>query len=509
MHTDWAVLVRAVEEGGDGAGARNPHAFPQPGEEGAFPGALRGVRPVEGVQHQRVAPPAELGDQAAVVAVEGAVRRAGQPRAGHGLLVAVDEELDVDREDAGGGRTSLRLWWVEDAFQFATPDFGFASTALGRALGGEAQRVARLAGGVLTWGLEWHQATFTYADTFSGFEGTGTTAAAYAHYDAELSPRTLVGAGARIEHHSVYGTQITPRAGAVHFIRPDLRLRAAVGLTSRPPTFGELFFPGCSNPDLRPERAWTADLGVEGVGERLVTRFLAVWDSPAGAAGAVAGMIGRLNPQDSPTFKLVPLFGIPAATYRESQLNRLLGPTTNLLVVQQRTGRGVVVLRGLDASGDQISVTRVADMAIRETKAISENFIGRLNTEDARTALRQQIVATFTRMERDGAGYTARIRRGAVTVGQLGGQQVIDHRRHNRPRQQIRRQHGKRHGQRERRDGESHQNHVLPQRELDGDFDDGSGEPQKQIDAMDGLVHQRAAAIERNKCCAGCACCSR
>jgi phage tail sheath protein FI len=48
-------------------------------------------------------------------------------------------------------------------------------------------------------------------------------------------------------------------------------------------------------------------------------------------------------------------------------------------------------------------VTRVADEAIRETKAISENFIGELNTEQARTALKQQIVSTLTRMERAGA----------------------------------------------------------------------------------------------------------
>jgi len=130
-------------------------------------------------------------------------------------------------------------------------------------------------------------------------------------------------------------------------------------------------------------------------------RFVLV--SPPGAEGAVAGLIGRLNPQDSPTFKSVPLFGVPPARYRESELNRLLGSTTNLLVVQERVGRGVVVLRGLDTSGDQISVTRVADIAIRETKAISENFIGQLNSAEARLALRQQIVATFTRMEREGA----------------------------------------------------------------------------------------------------------
>jgi hypothetical protein len=130
-------------------------------------------------------------------------------------------------------------------------------------------------------------------------------------------------------------------------------------------------------------------------------RFVLV--APTGAEGAVAGLIGRLNPQESPTFKPVPLFGVEPARYRESQLNRLLGSTTNLLAVQDRVGRGVVVLRGLDTSGDQISVTRVADICIRETKAIAENFIGQLNSEEARLALRQQIVATFTRLERAGA----------------------------------------------------------------------------------------------------------
>lgn len=130
-------------------------------------------------------------------------------------------------------------------------------------------------------------------------------------------------------------------------------------------------------------------------------RFVLV--SPAGAAGAVAGLVARLDPEISPTFKPVPLFGIPPADYSGSELNRLLGPTHNALVVQERSGRGVVVLRGLDTSGDQISVTRVADAAIREVKAISENFIGQLNSDDARTALREQIVATFTRMEREGA----------------------------------------------------------------------------------------------------------
>jgi len=130
-------------------------------------------------------------------------------------------------------------------------------------------------------------------------------------------------------------------------------------------------------------------------------RFVLV--SPAGAEGAVAGMVGQMRPQDSPTFKGPQLLDLAPATYRESELNRLLGPDFSLCVVETRAGHGTVVLKGIDLTGDQISVTRVADLCIRESKAISENFIGQLNTEDARAALRQQIIATFTRLERENA----------------------------------------------------------------------------------------------------------
>ncbi|WP_085141320.1 phage tail sheath C-terminal domain-containing protein [Mycolicibacterium conceptionense] len=130
-------------------------------------------------------------------------------------------------------------------------------------------------------------------------------------------------------------------------------------------------------------------------------RFVLV--APPGATGAVIGLIGRLNPEISPTFSSAQLLGIPPSRYRESELNVLLGPAVNLLVVQQRAGRGVIVLKGINTIGDQISVTRVADRCIRETKAISENFIGRLNSADAREALKQQLIATFTRLERSGA----------------------------------------------------------------------------------------------------------
>ena len=182
-------------------------------------------------------------------------------------------------------------------------------------------------------------------------------------------------------------------AGDVHTIHQALRAHAVLMATNGAPRIAFGTIAKGESDDLEKIKEHAAL-----VRDR---RFVLV--APQGAAGAVAGSVGRLSPHISPTFKPVSLIGIAPAAFRESELNRLLSSEINLFVVQNRDGRGVVVLRGLDTSGDQVSVTRVADVAIRETKAISENFIGRLNNEEARNALKQQIVATFLRMEREGA----------------------------------------------------------------------------------------------------------
>src|SRR5262249_43028155 len=47
--------------------------------------------------------------------------------------------------------------------------------------------------------------------------------------------------------------------------------------------------------------------------------------------------------------------------------------------------------------------TRVADRCVREVKAIADRFIGELNNDESRNALKQMIHATFAQMEKDGA----------------------------------------------------------------------------------------------------------
>jgi len=60
-------------------------------------------------------------------------------------------------------------------------------------------------------------------------------------------------------------------------------------------------------------------------------------------------------------------------------------------------------VKGVLTSGRQINVQRTANKAVRDVKAICDIYVGLLNNEGARNALRQQITAMFLQMARDGA----------------------------------------------------------------------------------------------------------
>jgi hypothetical protein len=126
-------------------------------------------------------------------------------------------------------------------------------------------------------------------------------------------------------------------------------------------------------------------------------RFVIV--APYGVAGAVAGLLSKLNYYDSPTFK--PLTGIAELEkrYTPSQLMELL--KAGILPLEARRGRGIIVEKGITTSKEQISVMRIADHAVRATRNVAENFIGTLNTAGGRTALREKLIETFLTMVRE------------------------------------------------------------------------------------------------------------
>jgi hypothetical protein len=123
--------------------------------------------------------------------------------------------------------------------------------------------------------------------------------------------------------------------------------------------------------------------------------------APARMEGAFAGLLGRQDYFESPTFKTIASPDAPPGTYTDAQLEQLI--LGNVTVVNERRRRGIIVVKGLLTSGMQVNVRRTANKAVRDVKATAERYIGLLNNVGNRNALLQQINALLTQMERDGA----------------------------------------------------------------------------------------------------------
>ena len=128
-------------------------------------------------------------------------------------------------------------------------------------------------------------------------------------------------------------------------------------------------------------------------------RFVIV--APYGVAGAVAGLISQLSYFESPTYKALSGVSDLERAYSPSELRQLLN--TGILPLQAQRGRGIIVVKGITTSKEQINVMRTADQAVRMVKAIGEQFIGTLNSPTGRSALREKLTELMIRMEKEGA----------------------------------------------------------------------------------------------------------
>jgi outer membrane cobalamin receptor len=172
--------------------------------------------------------------------------------------------LSLQRE-RGPATDRLRLSVHRDTFAFRDPTFAIDDRSQGIAWSAEWQRAIRVSPTrLIAIGVEARYRTLASLAIGNRDETTG---ALYVQSDRSLGPRTLLSTGVRVDAHSAYGVQVSPRAGLVYFLRPDARLRVAVGRTFRGPTLSDLYYPFdgfvMGNPLLRPEVAWSADGGVE------------------------------------------------------------------------------------------------------------------------------------------------------------------------------------------------------------------------------------------------------
>lgn len=114
-------------------------------------------------------------------------------------------------------------------------------------------------------------------------------------------------------------------------------------------------------------------------------------------AAAVAGLLSSLTPEASPTNKVIP--GVVALARRFSYGETEALVRGRVLVLEVRGG--VRVVRGLtsdDAAFTQVTTRRITDFAKAGIRKAANPFIGRLNNERVRKALRGAIDGFLTTM---------------------------------------------------------------------------------------------------------------
>jgi vitamin B12 transporter len=90
------------------------------------------------------------------------------------------------------------------------------------------------------------------------------TVSGYAQDELRLFDRVILGGGLRYEDNDVFGDALTGRASiAVPIKETGTKLRAAWGQGFRAPTINDLFFPGFGNPNVKPERSESYEVGAD------------------------------------------------------------------------------------------------------------------------------------------------------------------------------------------------------------------------------------------------------
>ncbi len=155
--------------------------------------------------------------------------------------------------------------------------------------------------------------------------------------------------------------------------------------------FGQIVPHGTSRPDIEAAKTMAGVLTSD--------RF--VLSAPHGTVGAVAGLVSGQQYFRSPTYKTLRGIVAPNFDFTDGDLRALL--RAGLLPVDTLPRKGVAVIKGITTSQEQINVQRTADRAVRTVQNIAIDYVGLLNTQAQRSALRQRIDEAFNAMSRAGA----------------------------------------------------------------------------------------------------------
>ena len=98
----------------------------------------------------------------------------------------------------------------------------------------------------------------------SPFAASSQTKSAFFQQIFRLWDRLFMSGGFRVEDNSDFGTNWTERGSLAYVIREwGTKIRGGAGSGFRAPTFNDLFFPGFSDPTLKPEESFSWEVGVD------------------------------------------------------------------------------------------------------------------------------------------------------------------------------------------------------------------------------------------------------
>lgn len=126
---------------------------------------------------------------------------------------------------------------------------------------GSLQADVALGGGLLSAGMDWQREAVASNYTFT--EDSRTDRGVFAQWQRNFGMQSLQ-ANVRRDDNSQFGGKTTGSfLWGWNFAR-DLRVTASWGTAFRAPTFNDLYYPGFSNPNLRPESSRNIEIGLRG-----------------------------------------------------------------------------------------------------------------------------------------------------------------------------------------------------------------------------------------------------
>lgn len=141
-------------------------------------------------------------------------------------------------------------------------------------------------------------------------------------------------------------------------------------------------------------------------------------------AAAVAGLISSLPVQASPTNKTITVPGL-SVNFSSSQLEKLV--LNRVLVVERREGFQVVkgITTASNSAWHQITTRRIVDYAIYGVRSACNPYIGKLNNERVRGAMKATLDGFLTRMVQDEALISYELEVGATRAQEIAGEAIV------------------------------------------------------------------------------------